>query len=246
MIWVLSGTESGRELVSALLEAEMPVLVTTGTEYRKDLYGNLPGLIFVPGKLEKKEMTGLVREHSVKLIIDATHPYSIEVTKNVIEVSKETDTRYIRYEKKPVELDGILTFSEYSGASSYLEEKKGNVMLLTGTNKIKSFSRVSRERLYPRIVPFLNSVEEALGSGIRPGNIVAMSFRMSREFNTLLYRELKIEFLVTKEPGDTSGVLEMIESAVDTGVEVLVIKRPEIDYPELVFEIEGVLREING
>jgi precorrin-6A/cobalt-precorrin-6A reductase len=246
MIWVLSGTESGRELVSALLQAGTPVLVSTGTEYRKDLYSNHPGLTYIPGKLKKEDMAALVKEYSVELIIDATHSYSVDVTSNAIDTSRVTGTRYIRYEKKPVELHGTLEFREYSEASSYLEEKKGNIMLLTGTHTIKSFSRIPPERLFVRIVPFLNSVEEAISSGIRPGHIVAMSFRMSREFNAILYRDLEIEFLVTKEPGDTAGMREIIESAIEGGVEILVVRRPKIDYPELVDEIDGVLEIING
>lgn len=244
MIWVLSGTESGRELVSALLEAGTDILVTTGTGYRQDLYIRHPKLRYIPGKFEREDMPGLVKEHMVTLIIDATHPYSVDVTLNAMNASQETSARYIRYEKKPVQINGALKLKEYSEASSHLEKKKGNIMLLIGTDRINSFSRIPRERLFARIVPFLNSVEEALGSGIRPGNIVAMSFKMSREFNSLLYRELDIQFLVTKEPGDTGGIMEMIEAAVESGVEVLVVRRPEIHYPEVVHEINDILRMI--
>ncbi len=241
MIWVLSGTESGRELVGSLLGAGVDLLVTTGTGYRKDLYSDRPGLVYIPGKIEPEGMAALVKKYSIKLIIDATHSYSVEVTSNAMDVSRKTGTRYIRYEKKEAELEGALKFGTYEEASSYLEGKEGKVLLATGTDKIRSFSRISGERLLVRIVPFLNSVEEALDSGIRPGNIVALSFRMSREFNRILYRDLGIKFMVTKEPGDTSGMREMMESAIESGVEVLVIRRPEIDYPELVHEIEGVL-----
>ncbi len=241
MIWVLSGTESGRGLVWALRDAGVPVLVTTGTEYGKDLYKDCPGLTFIPGKLTEDAMAALVKEYSVKLIIDATHSYSVDVTSNAMDVSRKTGTRYIRYEQKAAEFEGALMFGTCEEASSYLAGKEGKVLLVTGTDMIGSFSRIPGERLMVRIVPFLNSVEEALGAGIRPGNIVAMSFRMSREFNSLLYRELEIKFLVTKEPGDTSGMREMIEPALESGLEVLVIRRPEIDYPELVHEAEDVL-----
>ena len=41
------------------------------------------------GKLTKDDMKKFIKENKVKQIIDATHPYAIEVSKNAIECSKE-------------------------------------------------------------------------------------------------------------------------------------------------------------
>ncbi len=68
-----------------------------------------------------------------------------------------------------------------------------------------------------------------------------MQLNYSQKFNAALLQELKIKYLVTKESGAAGGYPEKVKAARSVGVEVLVLERPQIDYPELVYSIKDVL-----
>ncbi len=41
----------------------------------------------------------MLKENQVNILIDASHPYALEVTKNAREVSKDLNIEYVRYER---------------------------------------------------------------------------------------------------------------------------------------------------
>jgi precorrin-6A/cobalt-precorrin-6A reductase len=91
-----------------------------------------------------------------------------------------------------------------------------------------------------RILPLPDHVRRCVEAGVRPGNIVAMQGPFSKEFNAALLRELKIDTLVTKDSGEIGGALEKVEAAIENNVKVIVIQRPQMEYPLLCKTFEEV------
>ncbi|MGO1819434.1 MAG: precorrin-6A/cobalt-precorrin-6A reductase, partial [Senegalia sp. (in: firmicutes)] len=84
MILVLSGTEDGREIVEKLLKNNQTVLATTATEYGGKLFKIHPKLKVISERLDIDDMIALIKKYNIKTIVDATHPYAAEVSKNAI------------------------------------------------------------------------------------------------------------------------------------------------------------------
>ena len=106
MILVLGGTSDSLEICSELNKIfNLKYTLSVTTEYGKDLAKGYARNVIL-GKLNKNEMMNFIKENKVKLIIDATHPYAIEVSKNAIECSSESNIEYIRYERKSL-IEGI-------------------------------------------------------------------------------------------------------------------------------------------
>ncbi|MFN2364820.1 MAG: precorrin-6A/cobalt-precorrin-6A reductase, partial [Halarsenatibacteraceae bacterium] len=69
----------------------------------------------------------------------------------------------------------------------------------------------------------------------------------SAEFNLASFKEYKADIIVTKAAGKTGGLEEKLKAASQLGMPVIIIERPEIDYPisfnkvkELVEYLEGI------
>jgi precorrin-6A/cobalt-precorrin-6A reductase len=98
-----------------------------------------------------------------------------------------------------------------------------------------------------RVLPSCYSITKCLEMGIPPENIIAMQGTFSKEFNQILMREYSVEAVITKESGITGGTPEKIEAALEVGVPLIIVERPEI--PELYSEnvhksVEELVKEI--
>ncbi|MCP4129967.1 MAG: cobalt-precorrin-6A reductase [bacterium] len=241
MIWIIAGTESARKVIEKLTVNKVPVIATTTTEYGKKLLGTNEFLQVVARALNLNDMITFIEEHGIKTIIDASHPFAAEVSNNAIAASKKLDIPYTRFERESVDLSRARHFNSYDEAALYLKSQSGNVLLTIGSKNISCFSGITRNKVYARVLPFAQSIEECHNAGFNPDEIIAMKFPFSKEFSAALYRELDIKFLVTKESGREGGLPEKIEAAHELGIEVLVIDRPRIDYPNICFDLDEII-----
>src|SRR3989338_4053192 len=100
MILVMSGTADGRELVQELNRRGKKLLTTVATAYGSSLYEDM-GLseLCVEGKLDKNGLVKFIEDNGIDTIIDATHPYAKEASKNAIAACQVKGIRYIRLER---------------------------------------------------------------------------------------------------------------------------------------------------
>ena len=106
MILVLGGTSDSLKICDRLNEIGISDFVlSVATEFGKDLALEHAKNI-INGKMDKKEMIEYIKDQEIRQVIDATHPYAVEVSRNAIEACEQTDIKYIRFERKSL-LDEI-------------------------------------------------------------------------------------------------------------------------------------------
>lgn len=78
------------------------------------------------GRLTKEDMMDFVNEHRVKAIVDASHPFAEEASKNAIGAAAETAIPYIRYERasQAFTYDNMTMVSTYEEAAEVAAVKK--------------------------------------------------------------------------------------------------------------------------
>ena len=87
MIWIISGTQDGREIGAELADREMAkpeesrreILMTVVSQYGKVLAAH-KGLDIEVGRFKKEDMVRVIKEKGVTLILDASHPYAAVVS----------------------------------------------------------------------------------------------------------------------------------------------------------------------
>ncbi|MBN2041891.1 MAG: precorrin-6A reductase [Spirochaetes bacterium] len=242
MIWVIAGTKSARDLIDVLLK-QYDVLASVVTGYGRVLLGEKERLTILTGPLDMNDMQNLIKSHEINLIIDASHPFAAEVSANAVSVSEQTGVPYIRFERKEINYSHVnYICDDYKSAVEYLNNREGNILLTIGSKNIPDFKSIERERLFVRVLPLKSSIDACEKSGIPVDKIIAVRFPFSVELNKALYRELNIKFIVTKDSGEEGGVIEKVKAAKETGVEVVLIKRPAVKYPLICYNIDDVLK----
>jgi precorrin-6x reductase len=74
--------------------------------------------------------------------------------------------------------------------------------------------------------------------------VCAMQGPFSQAFNTALWQDWQIDCVVTKDSGEAGGYLAKAAAAAALGIPLLVVARPQIDYPVLVGGVDDIVRQL--
>lgn len=231
-ILVYAGTTEGRELVEILDRSDISCHVCVATEYGSQVLKTSKNVTIHEGRLDVDGMKTLIRQIKCDIVVDATHPYAVLVSKQIRESIENTDITYIRL------LRDCNTHAEYSDTSYYesveqcaiaLVNTVGNILLTTGSKQLSEFTGISdlKKRIVARVIPGLESLKLCYDAGLEGKQIVAMQGPFSAEMNESIIREYNISHLVTKESGDVGGFSGKILAAHNQGIKLHVIRRPE-------------------
>ena len=93
---VFGGTTEGRKLCEICAEHAIPVRYCVVTADGARQAEGLPGVSVHTGRLGADEMTALIRQDSPALVIDATHPYAEEASRNIAAACKNSGAPLLR------------------------------------------------------------------------------------------------------------------------------------------------------
>lgn len=225
-IVIFSGTTEGRELSHRLAECGFAVTVCVATEYGREEQGCAPNITVRCGYQTAEEMIKTIRGAAV--CIDATHPYAVQATQTIRAACEAARVPYRRLLRPKSQLDSQdIVVPSAAEAASYLSSREGNILLTTGAKEIAAYRAIAPERLFVRVLPMHASLTACEQAGIPRRQIIAVQGPFSTEFNEILLREFQIRYLVTKDGGTVGGFAEKREAARRTGVQLIVIARPE-------------------
>ena len=238
-ILLFAGTGDGHALALWLREKDIPFTVSVATEYGEAL---LPeGMDVHVGRLDAPAMKELMGQ-GYTLAVDATHPYAVEVTKNIRAAAEAAGLPYLRLLRQS-DGDALCRRADsMEAAAELLLALPGNVLLTTGSKELHHFARPGlRERCFPRVLPMADSLERCLSLGFPPKNIICMQGPFTREMNVATARQFDIKTLVTKDTGGYGGFREKAEAAREAGCTLLVVERPA---EEAGLDMDGIREAI--
>ncbi|MDY7015399.1 MAG: cobalt-precorrin-6A reductase, partial [Cyanobacteriota bacterium] len=237
MLWLIGGTQESREIAAAIASFPLPYIVTVATEAAKRLYpSNTPVLA---RRLQAAEMVAFLRERGVTAVVDASHPFAVEVSRGAIAACRTDNIPYLRYER-PSSLTAIQERNPQTAialpsfdallAGSYLENQRA--FLTVGCNALPRFKPwQTRATLFARILPAVNSLTMALNAGFAPERIIALRPPISSQLEAALWQQWHISLVVMKASGKAGGEEMKRSLAAQLGIPAIVIARPAIAYP---------------
>jgi precorrin-6A/cobalt-precorrin-6A reductase len=246
MIWVLAGTTEGRRIIGMLKKRGYRVVATATTSYGESLARKAGADVSLRGRLTLPDMVELIKEKGITHVIDATHPFAQEASRNAIEACRRAGISYLRLERTEVKIDSPLihrcrTFEE---AAIKAADLGGVIFCALGSSRLGGFLKAAdgKSRVIARVLPTVQSLEKCRSLGLEPRDIVAIQGGGSLELNIAILRDCGAEVLVTKESGEEGGVESKIRAALSLGLPVVLISRPRMMYPEVVRDYDEVLR----
>ena len=231
-VLIFGGTTEGREIATYCDKLKIDTILCVATEYGKEVLPEFKTVKVSNKRLSAEEIAKLIKENNISCVIDSTHPYAYDISKNIESALKllEKDITFfkIKRESMDVSLEDVLEFSSNFDAVNYLLNTEGNILLTTGSKEISAFSELSN-RIFPRVLPSIDSINACISAGVPSKNIIAMQGPFSMALNEAIIKEFDCKYLVSKLSGRSGGFEEKIEAAKNTGcVPVIILPKTEI------------------
>ena len=243
MILILGGTSDSLKIRNRINKYKnLPYILSVTTSYGEDLARKYAKNV-ITGKLAKEDMINFIEQNNINKIIDATHPYAIEVSKNAIQCATELNIDYIRYERKSL-IDSINYENKYivnsiEDACKIAREKGRNIFIGTGSKNLPQIVDFIPDRnLIVRVLPTSDVILSCENLGLNADNIIAMKGPFNQSINEEFYKHYDIDIVITKESGTAGGFLEKVNACEALKIPVVIIAREKINYPIVVNDID--------
>jgi precorrin-3B C17-methyltransferase len=270
-VWVFSGTGDGNALARMLADGQGPIVVSTASEYGGEIAReDCPGVTVWAGRQGVEARRRVLLGSQARAIVDATHPFAQQISEQLIGLSKDLGIPYLRYER-PSAFDarGPLNGSHAAGPREALSIKGGlgslcdsaddaaeraiatgrRIFLATGSKDLATFlnaPNADQRDWFVRMTPEPDLIRRAIDLGIPRDHILAMQGPFSEEFNIALWRDQRIDCVVTKDSGEAGGFSAKARAAAALKISLLVIRRPRVAYPSIATSFEAVSAQLQA
>lgn len=246
---LFGGTSEEHFLIKKLAPYPVAITLCVVSQYGRDLLPQDSHKLKVyVGSLDRKQMKELMAREGFFCVVDATHPYAVEVTENLKEAATETGIPYLRLLRERSCIEDCIPVNSLKQAAEVLNRLEGAALITTGSKDLKPFTEVCgyRERLYLRVLPTVEAIKACLAFGFLPSHIIAIQGPFSKELNLALMQQFNIKVLVTKDGGSPGGFFEKAQAARELGAHVIVLRRPDeegFSTTEILYKIFQLLEE---
>lgn len=249
-VWLIGGTSDSAAIAEMLGTSEISFIVTVTTASARSLYAANANIAI--GCMDRETMKSFCHKNQIASVVDASHPYAVEVSSQAIATASKLNIPYLRYERvnecTAVESSSIIKLDSFDRllTSNYLEHQR--VLLTVGCKALPLFqSWHDRATLYARILPKIASLKTAMAAGFTSDRLIAIRPPLSIATETALWQQWQISLVVTKASGKAGGEDIKRQVAAELNIPLVVITRPPITYPRQtssLAEIIAFCREI--
>ncbi|ODU56598.1 MAG: precorrin-6x reductase [Clostridium sp. SCN 57-10] len=225
---IFAGTTEGRRLCERALARGCRVTAAVATEYGGALLPHDARLTVHTGRMDARAMAEHLRGACYDAVVDATHPYAVEVSRNLRAACAETGARYVRLLRAESRAEGCVYLPSLAEACAAADDTEGAVLAATGSKEIAAYTAIRgwRERVYARVLPTEESLALCAAAGLDARHILAGKGPFSYEENARVMRQYEIRLMITKDGGAEGGFLDKVRAAHDCGAAVFVVARP--------------------
>ena len=248
MIFVLAGTQDGREIAKLLLENGYDVAASVVSRYGGELLAHACGqkCLINDKPLDEQALQEYMQEHAVRVLVDASHPYAVNASHNAMTACSALAVPYIRYERDLTELDyeNITVVHSYEEAAEAASKLGQRIFLTTGSRNLDKFVRsphLQDAELTARVLPTAEVIALCESLGLDAGHIAALQGPFSKELNKELFRRYAAQVIITKNSGSIGGTDTKLAAAKELGLPIVLIDRPQLNYPCIGHHYEDIL-----
>ena len=248
-IFIFSGTSEGRTLSKALADAGADVHVRVATEYGAEVMGFDDNIDVKVGSCGGAEgIANVIRENGYDVVIDATHPYALNITEHIKQACEATGAYYIRLKRNESDTESshIVKVSTIQEAIDYLKDKEGNILASIGSKDIALYTQIPnyKERVTARVLSTIESVQKCAEYGFSGKNLICAQGPFSEDTNYATLKQIGAKYIVTKDSGTAGGYEDKVRAAMRAGAIVVLIERPKEEgysYEEVISILEDRL-----
>jgi precorrin-6A/cobalt-precorrin-6A reductase len=218
---ILGGTAEARQLAAALIADGIEVVSSLAGRVRNP---RLPaGPVRIGGFGGADGLAAYLRDHHVSALVDATHPFAVQITTNALQAASVTNTPLIRLERpgwSEHPLSGGWMWVADAASACVTADSASRPFLTTGRQSLPDFDSWAHRDVLVRLVdPPTSPVPQRWTVITSRGPYCYAGERQ-------ILDEYAVDALLTKDSGG-SHTAAKLEAAADLGIPVIVIARPE-------------------
>lgn len=241
-IHVFGGTSDAVLLCQMLADLNLNFSLSVATEAGGETASGLTGKVCI-GRMDVGQMQSFFIDEKIDLVIDATHPFAAEVSKNIIQATDDLALPLIRYERLTqidlVENPLLIKVKDVAEACSEAKKYGDKVFLTTGSKELPNYKKqLSEKTLIARVLPTVEVIQSCVDLGLGIGEVVAMKGPFTQAINKAMYEFYQPDVVITKESGAEGGYSEKVLPCLDLDIPCIVICRPKQVYQNFVSTIE--------
>lgn len=252
MIGLIVGTSEGKKIVSMLNEFTEDLFISTATQYGGELLENYKYKVLNSSPLNLEQIIEVIKFNNINIFIDASHPYALEVTKNVVKACAVCKIPYIRYERPSVvekyeSYEKLMQVDTYEDIEECVRSIKGNILNTSGSRNMDRILKLGLEnRIIHRVLPSLKVMEECFNLGVKVDDLIAIKGPISYDLNLSFIKEYNAKAIIMKDSGVEGGTREKLEAAIAAGIYAIVIKRSNKNLDNVFSNIEEMVAYIKN
>jgi precorrin-6A/cobalt-precorrin-6A reductase len=233
---ILGGTGNANALAAALVRAKIDAIYSYAGRTQIPLPHALPTRIGGFGGAEG--LADFLREAEITHVIDATHPFAAEMSRNAVAACAAADVPLLALERAPwtkTTGDRWIEVPDIAGAVAALPDAPAHVFLAIGRQHIAPFAEKPQHAYTLR---FVDAPDGALP--LPDSELIVSRGPFTCEGDLALMRDRHIEWIVARNAGG-DGARAKIDAARELGLPVIMIARPEFAERPRVESVEEVL-----
>ena len=171
---------------------------------------------------------GLARfleENGIDAILDATHPFASQMSRNAIEAAEATGTPLLAVERptwRPTSQDNWTEVTDTAAAVAALGDASRTVFCGIGRLALGELAKAPQHRYVIRLI---DAPEQPLG--LPRVTVIQATGPFTSEGDMALFRDHGVEVILAKNSGG-SATISKIEAARTLGLPVIMVSRPFI------------------
>ena len=228
MLLVFGGTTEGRKAAEVLEEAGAPYYYSTKTgEQELTLHHGT----VISGPMDATAMQAFCHEHSIRLMVDAAHPFAAQLHETIAQVAASMQIPVVRYERIYPPRDTDITWiDDYSQVPTDIH----SLLATTGVQSISKLKYLEARgiQVYYRILPRESSIALAKAQGADDKQLCY--YEDSSQIT------VEADAILLKESGLSGGFTEKVKAARAKGMRVIALKRPPINFQFPIFNFQLV------
>lgn len=243
MIGLILGTSEGRELLSLLNKVTDDIFVSTATEYGGSILKNYRYKYLNSSPLDCSGFIGAIEKNNIELIVDASHPYAVDVTENSIEACRRLGIEYIRYERpscmeKFKNISSVVSVGSYGELYERIKFLEGTILNTTGSRNLEVIMSMNlKNRIIHRVLPQSGVIAKCQKCGVKVEDIIAIKGPIGRELNCAFIKNYDARAMILKDSGRQGGTYDKIRACIDCGIYAFILERKKMKYDIVFYDI---------
>jgi len=251
MIVILAGTSEGREICARLQNSGRPVLASVTSDWGRHLLQQEGLTNIIQGSLDGQDLIDLIDQVEADVLIDATHPFAVAISRAAMEAALRCGIEYLRLERPGLKLPDdplVIPIPDLENLDDHLNPGQ-RVFSTLGSKHLPAIMPIvdrKKAHLTARVLPNAGVIKKCEELGLKPSQIIAMQGPFTVKLNLEMFRQAGADLVISKESGSPGGLETKIEAARELNIPILIWTRPQLDYPRCFESSQAVIAYLNS